>query len=150
VVRLWLSGASFVRLAGDANLPIDDILGVHTRVLSYALQTIIEQAVALLEKLLQAQGQATTPVVLQFTEHLRFGVPTTAGCTLAAGGIRHRRAFVAIGNAHELQGFSFNDRVGVFAAAQNLIERDREGWQIRLGALVFENTLHDLSAVTRI
>lgn len=148
-VKLWLSGASFMQIAEGANLSVDDILGVHSRVLAFALQTIIEQGIALLEKLLQSRAQTIAPVVIQFPEHLRFGVPTVAGCSLAAGGLTHRPAFVAIGNAPELRGFNTEDRVGLFAAAQNLIEQDREGWRARLGGLVFENTVRDFSSITR-
>ena len=148
-VKLWLSGASFVQVAEGANLSVDDMLGVHSQVLSFALQTIIEQGIALLDKLLQSRGQTIAPVVLQFPEHLRFGVHTVAGCSLAAGGLTHRRAFVAIGNAPELCGFPREDRAGIFAAAQNLVEQDREGWRARLGTLVFQTTLRDLSSVTR-
>jgi len=147
-VKLWLSGANFIQLAAGANLDVDDMLGVHSRVLTFALQTIVEQAVALLEKLLQSRGQGIAQVVLQFPEHLRFGVPSAAGCALAAGGLTHRSAFVAIGNAPELRRFTADDRAAVFATARNLVEQDREGWRARLGLLVFENTLRDLSSTT--
>jgi superfamily II DNA/RNA helicase len=113
-VTLWLSGASFVQIAERASLSVDDLLGVHSRVLTFALQTIVEQGITLLQKLLESREQTAAPVVLQFPEHLRFGVPTTAGCVLAANGVRHRRAFVAIGNAAELRGFRPDDRAGIF------------------------------------
>jgi helicase len=122
------------------------MLGVHSHVFTYVLQTIVEQAIALLEKLLQSQSQEIAPAVRQFPVHLRFGVPTEAGCILAAGGIHHRRAFVALGNAPELRGLRANDRSAIFVAARQLVEQDRIGWQSRLGALVFKNTLRDLSA----
>lgn len=147
-VRLWLSGSNFMQIAYGANLSVDDLLGVHTRVIAFALQTIIEQGVALLEKLLESRGQTLAPAVLQFPEHLRFGVLTVAGCALAAGGLTHRRAFVAIGNAPELQGFREDNRAGLFAAAQTLINGNSETWAANLGSLVFEKTLRDLSSVT--
>lgn len=147
-VRLWLQGATFIRIAEDTNLPVDDVLGVHSGLLTYELQTIVEQAIVLLEKLVLSQGQEIAPAVLQLPEHLRFGVPTVAGLVLAAGGIRHRRAFVALGNVPELRRFGSDNRFGIFAAAQQLVERDREAWKRRLGTLVFENTLSDLSAGT--
>lgn len=148
-IKLWISGASFLQIAEALHLPIDDILGVHSGVFSFALQTTVEQGIALLQKLIDSQGRPIAPVVLQFPEHLRFGVPTIAGFSLAAGGVRHRRAFVAIGNAPDLSGFRPDDRLGIFSAAQALLDRDREGWRAYLGSLVFDNTLRDLSSVTR-
>ncbi len=149
VVRLWLSGSNFMQIGRGANMSMDDLLGVHSQVIAFTLQTIIEQGVALLEKLLESRGQTLAPAVQQFPEHLRFGVPTVAGCALAAGGLTHRRAFVAIGNAPELRGFSADDKTGIFAGAQTLIEGNRETWRVNLGSLVFVKTLQNLSSVTR-
>lgn len=139
----WLSGADFIQVAEAAGLSVDKMLGVHSRVLTFELQTIVEQAVALLEKLLQAYGQAIAPVVAQFPEHLRFGVKTAAGCILAAGGIRHRRAYVELGNVPIPQELVM-DRSKVFSFVNLTINSDLGGWQNKLGVLVFENTRHDL------
>lgn len=149
VVKLWLSGATFMQIAQGSKLPIDDLLGVHTKVVTFALQTMVEQALALLEKLLQERGQAMSPAVLRFSEHLRFGVPTVAGCTLAAGGITHRRAFVEIGKVLEPLGVRVDDRAQVFAAAQRLLEANQDQWRSHLRILVFQRTMSDLVAVTR-
>lgn len=149
VVKLWLSGATFIQIAQGATLAVDDLLGVHTKVVTFALQTMVEQALALLEKLLQERGQAISPAALRFSEHLRFGVPTVAGCTLAAGGITHRRAFVEIGKVLEPLGVRADDRAQVFDVAQRSLEEHREQWLTHLGALVFRRTMQDLSSVTQ-
>jgi superfamily II DNA/RNA helicase len=148
-VRSWLSGETFVRIAERSGLAVDDALGVHSHLFTYTLQTLLEQAVALLEKLLESRGQALAAAVLQFPEHLRFGAPTAAGCALAAGGLRHRRAYVALGNAPELRRLPGCDRSVVFSTARQVVGQDREGWRAQLGALVFENTLHDLATGAR-
>lgn len=147
-VKLWLEGANFMQIAEGAGLSVDEFLGVHSHVLTFTLQTLVEQAIALLEKVLESQLNEIAPAVLQFPEHLRFGVPTAAGCALAAGGVTHRRAFVAIGSAPELQRFRPDDRNGIFLAAQALVEANQEMWRSRLGSLVFQNTLLNLASVT--
>lgn len=146
-IRLWLSGGSFLALGVAANLPMDDLLGLHARVVTFTIQTIIEQAIALLQKLLP-EGQTLAPAVVHFPEHLRFGVPTAAGRVLASGGVRHRRACVMLGNTPELNMLSTDDRLTIFNIAQSLLTQDREGWQGRLGILVLANTLRDISLVT--
>lgn len=147
-IGFWLSGRSFIELAEVANLTIDDMLGLHARVIAFTLQTIVEQAVALLEELLLSQGQTLAPAVVQLPEHFRFGVPTPAGRVLASGGVRHRRAFVLLGGTTELSGFPGDDKLLVFNGARRLLTQDQAGWKSRLGVLVMENTIRDLSAVT--
>lgn len=149
VVKLWLSGATFIQIAQRATLPVDDLLGVHAKLITFALQTMIEQALALLEKLLQERGQVISPEALRFSEHLRFGVPTVAGCTLAAGGITHRRAFVEIGKVLGPLGVRTDDKAQVFDVAQRSLEEHRDQWRTHLGSLVFRRTLQDLSSVTQ-
>lgn len=149
-VRLWLAGATFRDISEGASIPMDDLLGVHARAITFALQTIVEQGLALLGKVLSSQGQEISPAVLKLSEHLRFGVATPAGCALAAGGIRHRRAFVTLGDAPELRDLRIVDRFDVFSIAMRLVESAHEDWRARLGSLVFENTLRDLSAVVNL
>lgn len=72
----WLEGARFKDIALRAARPLDDLLGVQGRVVSFVLQALVEQGVAPLAKLLESQGRTLAPAVLQFPEHLRFGVPT--------------------------------------------------------------------------
>jgi len=145
-VSYWLAGHSFAALATHAHLPIDDLLGVHSSVLTYVLQTLVEQGVAVLAKLLESQGQAMAPAVELFPELLRFGVPTAQACALAKGGIRHRRAAVALGGRQELLALSPDARLPLFSAGRSVLDADRTGWRAYLGSLVLENTLWDLAS----
>ncbi len=145
VVRRWLLGSNFVEMAVGANLSIDELLGLHSKAITYVLQTIVEQGLALLEKFLLSQGQVLSTAVVQLPEHLRFGVPTPTGLILASGGLRHRRAFVMLGGTDELPGIGLDNPDSVFRAAQALLERDPDEWRTRLGRLVFERTIEDIS-----
>jgi len=48
---MWLEGRPIVEIAADAGLEVDVMLGVYARVISYTLQVLIEQGVAVLKKL---------------------------------------------------------------------------------------------------
>ena len=97
----------------------------------------------LLQKLLEANEVVLSQAVIEFPEHLRFGVPTAAGRVLAAGGVRHRRAAVALGQSPELEAVRGDDAAAVFAIARELVG-DRERWLPTLGQLVLQNTIDDL------
>lgn len=112
--------------------------------MTFVLQTLVEQAVPIFERLLLSQGGTMSAAVTHFPEHLRFGVPTAAARVLAARGLRHRHAAVALGNALAGRALS-EDRAVLFPFVRQLIEEDREEWRTRLGQLVFERTLQDLS-----
>lgn len=146
-VNGWLRGLRFRDLVPVSRLAFDDLLTVHARVVSYVLQALVEQGVALLAKLVEGQAQLLAPAVVSFAEHLRFGVPTAAARVLAAGGLRHRSAAVALGNALVNAGITEDQRIGAFVAARRLLRARANAWRQRLGALVFENTLADVSAV---
>lgn len=146
IVSYWLAGHDFRSLAAQVGLPVDDLLGVHSGVLTYVLQTLVEQAIAVLAKLLESQGQTLAPAVQLFPELLRFGVPTAHACTLAKGGIRHRRAAVVLGGRAELLALPPDNRLQLFIAARRVLDADRNGWRDYLGTLVLQNTLWDLAA----
>lgn len=143
LVSSWLTGRPFIEIAAGANLPMDDVLGIQTRAVTFVLQTLVEQAVPILERLLLSQGRTMAEALSHFPEHLRFGVPTAGARVLAARGVRHRRAAVALGNVLARRAFP-EDRAALFAFARQLIEDEREEWRARLGHLVFERTLLDL------
>ena len=145
-VNAWLKGSRFRDIAVLSRLDVDDLLGVHGRVVSYVLQTAVEQGVALLAKLLEGQGRALAPAVIAFPEHLRFGVPTAVARVLAAGGVRHRSAAVELGNALVRIGVSGDNRAATFVAARGELRAYPKEWEQRLGTLVFENSLSDLTA----
>jgi hypothetical protein len=142
-VSAWLSGARFKDIASVSGLDLDELLGIHGRVVSYVLQTVVEQGVAILAKLLEGQGRLLAPAVTAFPEHLRFGVPTAAARVLAGVGVRHRSAVVELGNAF---GTAVDDRRTLIAAARRGLHLNAAAWQGRLGALVYNNTLWDLSS----
>jgi helicase len=144
LVTSWLSGSSFNEMATRANLAMDDLLGVHAQAVTFVLQTLVEQAVALLKRFLESQGLAMSDSVAEFPEHLRFGVPTRFARILAARGVRHRRAAVDLGRALTDRIFT-DDHTVLFAAAQQLILENDAGWRAQLGNLVVDNTLSDLS-----
>lgn len=143
----WIRGKPLVDMAEDALLEIDVMLDVHAGVLTYVLQSAVEQAVGLLRKLLEINDRELAQAVNDFPEHLRFGVPTSSARVLAAGGVRHRRAAVALGTSPELSVIA-DDRDQIFSAARRLLE-DRERWLPRLGRLVLENTVKDLEEPTQ-
>lgn len=141
VLKAWIEGQPLVELARLAGIDIDTMLGVHASVISYDLQVAVEQGVGLLKKLLEASNRELSQAVVDFPEHLRFGVPTPAAKVLAAGGVRHRRAAVALGRSPELE--TLVGPAEVFSTARNLI-KDRERWLPVMGRLVLENTIDDL------
>jgi len=145
LVGSWLSGSPFHVIAARANLQVDDLLGVHTRVVTFVLQTLVEQAVALLEKLLASQDVTISRAVMQFPDHLRFGVPTTASMVLAARGLRHRRAAVELGAVIPTNDTLVVDHRDVIATARQILAEDGNNWERRLGRLIFRNTQQDLT-----
>jgi helicase len=142
----WLDGQPLVEIAQTVKLEIDILLGVHSKVLSYVLQVSVEHAVALLKRILEARGLGISQSVIDFPEHLRFGVPSRAARVLASG-IRHRRAAVTLGRATELATSGADDPDTIFAKARQLID-DQERWLPVLGSLVFQNTVEDLKGAT--
>lgn len=64
-----------------------------------------------------------------------------------AGGVRHRSAAVELGAALVAVGEMDNERLTVFSAARRAILAYPAAWTERLGALVVDNTLSDLSSV---
>jgi hypothetical protein len=145
LVTLWLSGARFREMATRRQTPMDDLLGIHARVTTFVLQTLVEQGLALLEKLLQSQQRKLAPAAAIFPEHLRFGVPTTAARVLAASGVRHRSAAVALGSSVALTNIPSDNQLAVRSIARRLLLDETSTWEARLGRLVYRNTLADLA-----
>jgi helicase len=142
LLRGWIEGRSFERLADDAGLSVDRLLAIHGRVIGHALVTLVEQGVALLEYSVGAAEQQLPEAVRRFPEYLRYGVATPAARALMAQGVRHRRAAVELGSAEEMAAAQDLDS-DPFAIAVALIE-DQERWQPLLGNLVYQRTRHDL------
>jgi helicase len=146
----WLGGDRFIRISERSELGIDDLLGVHTHVVSFVLQTLVEQGILLLGKLLESQQKSLSSAVLRFPDHLRFGVPTTNAKVLAAGGVRHRQAAVELGRwLTGDQGVLVAPLSTLCSLARQEILAQRSEWDVRLGVLVVKNTLTDLSTILR-
>lgn len=144
IVRHWMAGVSFVAMAEQLQLDMDDLLAIHTRVITFTLQTLVEQGLSLLARRLQADGIEIAAGVTSFTEQLRFGVPNVAARVLASAGIRHRKAYVALGTAITQQG----PILDVFTIKNQALEELRQNavaWREHLGELVYANTLKDIS-----
>jgi helicase len=144
VVTAWLKGQRFVEIAASTGDSIDTLLGIHTSLIAFSLQTLVEQSVALLQKLLEERGIELSTAVLAFPEHLRFGVTTAVARTLRASGLRHRLAAVALGDALTSIGVDGDNRVATLAQARSSLQTYPEQWRTRLGQLVFENSVGDL------
>jgi helicase len=144
LVRSWIAGNSFAEMARVSNWPIDEVLRIHAHVISYGMQTVIEQGIALLGKVLELQGQLLPDAVIKFPEHLRYGIPSRPGCLLAAVGVRHRRAAVLLGDEVRRERPELLDMTAIPLVAWNVIERDQAWWTERLGVFVHARTVEDL------
>lgn len=140
----WIGGQRFREIAASTNTDIDLLLGIYTAAIAYSFQTLVEQGVALLGKLLEEGGVEIPDAVTAFPEYLRFGVPTTCARTLLAGGLRHRFAGVGLGEALTQAGVDGRDKAATFEAARNALTGRSVSWRPYLGSLVYENSLADL------
>ena len=145
IVRSWLAGDPFVAISDNVSVSIDDLLRVYTGSVTFVLQTLVEQAVAVLERLVGVQGERVAEAVKRFPEHLRFGVPTEGARMLAVHGLRHRRAMVEIGSVVTERGV-VEDRAALFEGVRQILSEDPERWEARLGTLVFRRTWQEVSA----
>lgn len=146
IVQAWLQGKRFVEVAASTAIETNELLGIYTAAIAYSLQTLVEQGIALLEKLLEARGVELSPAVLAFPEHLRYGVPTAAARTLSASGVRHRWAAVSLGQAATVNQVDGGDRSAVLNFARASLREQSDSWRIHLGNLIFDNTEIDLGA----
>ncbi len=145
IIRRWLMGDTFAEIAGASATAVDDTLAIYTGAISYGLQTIVEQGISLLSKLLESQGRLLAESVRSFPEHLRFGAPTAAACVLSKSGIRHRRAAILLGETREVSLAVAAPRAILFNSVRQMLEGDEAGWRDRLGTLMYENTIADVA-----
>lgn len=143
-VQRWLAGDTYPQIAAASGREVDDVLAVQTGAISYVLQTVVEQGISLLSKLLDSRGRAIAAAVQAFPDHLRFGVPTAGACALCSAGIRHRRAAILLGATPEVQAVVGGGRAILFTAVAQLLEADEQGWRGRLGVLIYDNTVADI------
>jgi len=144
IVQAWLQGKRFVEVAASTAIDVNQLLGIYTAAIAYSLQTLVEQGVALLEKLLEEKGIELSPAVLAFPEHLRYGVPTAAARTLISSGVRHRWAAVSLGRVATAKQVDGGDRSAVVNFARASLREYSDSWRTHLGDLIFDNTVADL------
>jgi helicase len=144
IVKAWLGGHRFVEIATSARMGVNVLLGIYTSTIAYSLQTLVEQAVALLEKLLAERGIELSQAVRAFPEHLRFGVPTAAARILSASGVRHRWASLSLGQSATNNQIDGADQLAVLNFARASLRAYPDSWRSHLGELVFDNTVADL------
>lgn len=144
IVMAWLDGQRFVDIAASAGMDVDMLLGIYTTTIAYSLQTLVEQAVALLEKLLAEKSIELSQAVLAFPEHLRFGVPTAAARVLSASGVRHRWAALSIGKIATNNQVDGGSSFAVLNFARESLRNYPDSWRSHLGELIFDNTVADL------
>lgn len=146
IIRQWVQGATFAQIAQLTQINVDDILGIHTRAITFSLQTLVEQGISLLSRLLLDRGIEVNEGVPAFIEHLKFGTPSRIGILLANGGVRHRKAYVELGNAMQNITPPVQPENAKTVALRSL-EAHSEAWRETLGEFVFSNTLTDLGSV---
>lgn len=146
IVRLWLSGARYQEIARQVGLPVDETLGVITRVINYTLLTIVEQGVSLLKKLLEEHGRVLAEPVELFADCLRYGLPSGKSVALAAAGVRHRFAARMLAQSTSIIETLADRPAVIVLLARNELRAEPTGWQERLGSTVFANTKIDVGA----
>lgn len=143
IVRKWVQGATFAEIAESTRMEVDDVLGIHTRAVTYSLQTLVEQGISLLVRLLLERGIEVNEGVTAFVEHLKFGAPSRIRVLLANGGVRHRKAFVELGNAMQALTTPIT-AANAKSFARRSLEAHSGAWRDALGEFVFSNTLTDV------
>lgn len=143
IARLWMNGLRFKDIAEQVGLSMDDLLTIHSRGISFLLQTIVEQGISLLTKILEVEGIEISEDVLSFPEYLRFGAPNKESKLLAIIGVRHRNAYVQLGTALHNNNF-VGDQEETKLYALSSLSQYSDQWREVLGELVYQNTLSDL------
>lgn len=146
VVKNWLAGETYNVIARDAHLNINDALRLLAGGVSFDLQTMVEQGMALLSKFLEEHGREMSGAAAAFPIHLRYGVPSAQSRALCELGVGHRSAAVKLGCAPQMQDVVADDSISVLGTALGVLTDEASYWQEALGALVYRNTLRDLGA----
>lgn len=141
----WLEGLPFTELAVRAGVGIDVLLRIHAKLVLFDFVTLVEQAVAILQRHLTLEGVTLAPAVASLPDFARFGVSTTAARELMAKGVRHRAAAVELG-AHSAMSSPDNlfSLSTPWTIARDLLA-DIDTWLPRLGDLVYQRTVADVA-----
>jgi len=140
-VEQWTSGERFVVIAEELSLDVDTILRVYSLAFQYAFQTVVEQGIAILNEIHESADETLPDSVKLLPEYFRHGVPNNSALRFAMKGLRHRRAYIDLGNH-----FPDNSR-RVFRLALSELTRNYDSWLEIWGRLVLENTRDDLKAI---
>ncbi|GAA2165489.1 replicative superfamily II helicase [Humibacillus xanthopallidus] len=141
VVR-WINGDSFADIATATGRTVDEVLRIYGSVISYSLATLVEQAVAVLQRYFADTERGVAEAVVLLPEYLRFGVPTRAARDLMVVGVRHRRAAVLLGQHPAMTSFENVLREARDVARDVITTEDV--WLDALGQFVYERTRVDL------
>ncbi|MDB5961641.1 MAG: box helicase [Massilia sp.] len=144
-VASWNAGDRYQQMAQLSGLAIDRLLAVHTKAISYVLQTLIEQAIALLSKMLETDDRTLDPWIAEYPERLRYGVPSEFGLTLAAHGVRHRFATIELARSMQRATPLPTGKRAILRYARDSLEHFPVEWAARLGDVVYQRTLVDLT-----
>lgn len=140
---MWLAGATFAQMSVETGRDVNQLLRIHSGVLSYAFTTLVEQAVVVLSRLFAEAGGALSPTVAMLPDYLRYGVHTLAARDLMADGVRHRSAANLLGDDPAML-----DPRNLFLSARDvartLMQAEPEAWYDGLGQYVYERTARDL------
>lgn len=142
LVSSWLDGSTYIQMATRAELSIDKLLKVHAQVVMHGLITLVEQGIALVEKIAEENGVVLSDAVSGLPSYLRHGVSSPTARDLRAAGLRHRRAAILIAAA--LDDEASIDLFPTMSAAR-LLQTNPDLWIARLGPLVFDRTTKDLT-----
>jgi hypothetical protein len=145
LLQRWLAGDTYAQIATATRTDVNEVLGILTGVVSYGLQTVVEQAIALVGRMLDAQGKSASAAVSCLPNCLRFGVPSIAAGVLCGVGIRHRRASITLATNQEVQLVVGTPRATLLATVLNVLHANETAWRTALGTLVFDNTVADAS-----
>jgi hypothetical protein len=144
IVRRWLLGDTYAEIAAASGVEVDNVLGIYAGAISYGLQTVVEQGISLVAKLLEGRGRVLSEAVRMLPDLLRFGVPTSGAVMLSKAGLRHRRAAIVLGATVEISGAIGAVRAVLLGIVRQLLQTDEPAWLERLGALIYENTMADV------
>lgn len=136
LVSLWMGGSTFREIADSVGVGVNDYLRIHGVLVGHALTSMVEQAIALLQRSATEAGALLPESVTQFPQYLRHGVSTTGALALLTGGVRHRRAAIIL---DELE-----SNLGTPSTWQDLLTTHESMLVGELGRLVLSRTADDL------
>lgn len=142
IVVRWLAGDTFADIATATRREVDEVLRIYGTVISFSFVTLVEQAVAVMERYLAEAGVLIAEPVAKLAEYLRYGVPVPHARLMMAAGVRHRRAALLLGS-HPAMTDAQNVLREPRDVARELIAA-RDEWVELLGPFVFDRTVADL------